>query len=776
VVVTALVVLQDLAFGDRLPSQHPDVLDFWLPNYCFLGRSLAAGHVPAWNPHVMAGLPFAADPQSGWMYAPPMLLFTLLSCATAMRWIIVLQPVLGGLGLYWFLRGEGLARSAATAGGVGLAGLLAGSRLALFLPFPSAFAWTALALAACSRMLRAERWSSRLAWGGATALAWGQLAAAHFAHGAAIGTLALVAFVAAKAWARRREGGGGAVMARAAALVPVMVLVNLAFFLPRLAYISSTSYGPGYTTLAPLEGLEAIGWPLALASPPGGYLGMTALGLTVAGFWAPRRRHLAVAFGTLGALGYVASLHPVATALEPVVRGVPLLDFYVHFPGRLGLALILVLPILGALGIQAWIEAPRESVGRRLPMVLPGALLWLAWPLAVGVVGAQLPFLVAGSLGAGAALALAAARPALAALLPAVLAAELVWSGLAGLPVSSLETTRLSPVDRLGPPSWLTPLLEPNVDSAAYLETDPIVRTLRSNEPVRYLTVPRSTERGPAYLVPQSARNWGLETNQRAMLFGIDDVQGYNPVQLARYWRFARSVTVSRIPYNVSLFERPQPSALDLLQVGFLIDEEGRPPEPGATPVASRGGSTLYRRAEVPPRAWTVTSWTVAGSAERALGLVTAEGFDASARAVLERDGEPPSPAPSSLPGGGMATASFVPLGPQAARVTIAAPSTAILVVSIPFHDGWHAELDGRAAPLIRADYVLQGLVIPPGRHTVELSYDDPWIGYGLLGSAVSTLALGALIVMLRRRESVAVRTPARRGVRKPTAPERVTG
>src|SRR5439155_8807228 len=106
IVVAVLLVLHLYAFSGLGSRQNPDVLPLWLPTYCFLGKSLAAGHIPAWNPYSMAGAPFAADPQSGWMYLPAMLLFSAMSCGAALRWFIVLQPLLAGLGLYGFARSE----------------------------------------------------------------------------------------------------------------------------------------------------------------------------------------------------------------------------------------------------------------------------------------------------------------------------------------------------------------------------------------------------------------------------------------------------------------------------------------------------------------------------------------------------------------------------------------------------------------------------------------------------------------------------------------------
>ena len=108
IVVMVLFAMRGLAFRNELTNQHPDILAFWLPHFCFLGQGLAHGHIPLWNPHQMAGMPYAADPQSGWLYLPAMALFSTLSCGTALRMFIVLQPLLAGLGLYWFLRKEQL--------------------------------------------------------------------------------------------------------------------------------------------------------------------------------------------------------------------------------------------------------------------------------------------------------------------------------------------------------------------------------------------------------------------------------------------------------------------------------------------------------------------------------------------------------------------------------------------------------------------------------------------------------------------------------------------
>src|SRR5262249_37084786 len=178
-----------------------------------LGRTLRSGHIPAYNPFSLAGAPLAADPQSGWMYLPAMVLFTVLPVTAAIRWFIVLQPILAGLGAYWFLRGEEVNRPASTAGGLVAALIMADSHMGLELPFAGALAWTLLALAAASRFVRCERWGPRLAWLAATALAWGRIAAAHLSHGLVTGTALLLAYIVFRLASRahdRRDCGGAA--------------------------------------------------------------------------------------------------------------------------------------------------------------------------------------------------------------------------------------------------------------------------------------------------------------------------------------------------------------------------------------------------------------------------------------------------------------------------------------------------------------------------------------------------------------------------------------
>jgi hypothetical protein len=760
IIGSVLLILHTIAFGGHLTFTQPDIPALWLPNYCYLGTSLVHGSIPTWNPYVMGGLPFAADPQSGWMYLIPTVLFSTMSCGAAIRWFVVIHPILAGLGIYWFLRAERISRPAATVGGLVLAAAVAGSRLVVDVPFPGALAWSALLLAATARCLHSDSWPARIGWAVLTALAWGQLAATHLSHGLVIGTVLLFSYVVMRTVVDVRSGRR-TVRDRAlllGLLVLALPLVNFAYFYPRLLYIPGTTMGYGYAGLQTLGGELAgrfVGPHLpgptsgprtivSFAFSPGTYLGATALAVAFAGWWSSRLRPLVITFTAAFLVFYLASLHGVAFTLAHIIRRLPFGDVYLQSPWRFRYGALFALAVLTGLGVEAWREP--ASLRRRMAMLAPGVFLWGVLPW-FDEPGAHLVLLVIGAAAAAGILTLVVRRPALAAIIPAVLAIELVANGLMGQALHAdvysrdpgVLGTRQPPFNALGPT---------RIDVASYLQPDAFVRDIQKGPGDRFLSLNPTS-----YLDYTEPGNWPYLTNQRSMLFGIEDAQGYNSIEPLRYWTYIRSVTPQDYAYNNAVILRPPPSALDLLQVGWEIAPEGMRPSPGFHPYAHEGPWTLYRGPNV-PRASFVSDWTVTDE-QSALHTVTQRGFQPEKSVVLEAS---PGISKTRVAGG---TTSYQWLSTQEARVDVDAPSAGIVLVRNTFDSNWHATVDGHPVTLLRADYFLQGIPVTAGQHTIVLTYQDPAIGRGLIGSGVVlVLLLGTAIVLYVRRRRPVVMLP----------------
>ena len=76
----------------------------------------------------------------------------------------------------------------------------------------------------------------------------------------------------------------------------------------------------------------------------------------------------------------------------------------------------------------------------------------------------------------------------------------------------------------------------------------------------------------------------------------------------------------------------------------------------------------------------------------------------------------------------------------------------AMLVVAQSYYHCWQAEVDGKRAPLWRANYAFQAVEVPPGWHEVRLAYVDRAFRYG---AAISIAGLGLCAAgLLRARRS----------------------
>lgn len=63
-----------------------------------------------------------------------------------------------------------------------------------------------------------------------------------------------------------------------------------------------------------------------------------------------------------------------------------------------------------------------------------------------------------------------------------------------------------------------------------------------------------------------------------------------------------------------------------------------------------------------------------------------------------------------------------------------------VLVIAIPYSEGWSAKIDGDQARLYRANTMYMGLVVPAGTHSIELRYKTPGSGAGICMTAAGIL------------------------------------
>ena len=102
---------------------YSDLLISHWPNAAFVRHSLAEwGQVPLWNPMILSGTPFAADPLSG-LYYPPNWLAVAISPNVAFNVLAWLHIAWGGLGTWKLSRALGVSSGPAIVAGLAFAGM-----------------------------------------------------------------------------------------------------------------------------------------------------------------------------------------------------------------------------------------------------------------------------------------------------------------------------------------------------------------------------------------------------------------------------------------------------------------------------------------------------------------------------------------------------------------------------------------------------------------------------------------------------------------------------
>ena len=458
------------------------------------------------------------------------------------------------------------------------------------------------------------------------------------------------------------------------------------------------------------------------------YLGLPAVVLVAAGLLgAPGRRRFVLAVLGLGALlvalGSHTPLYDGLTALVPPLR-------LLRYPVKAMILVGFAWAALSALGMEVWRSHPASKRHLRLALV-PLAVLGIASGVTAVLLLASphtfRPFLAFGD--APSATVAALLRPlgqalgtraalALMTLLLVWLAARRNWSPallagvLAVVAIGDLALVhpRPNPVAPPGLYGYRPDVLGAIGDPAtarvySYDYSDPGVAMRRLGRPYAHFDI---------------------------------DYRGLHSESLARMTHLAR------------LVEDQPGGLLRLLRVGAVTHVVG---------LHRVGGDDLEPLDEIPglfedpilllgvpdplPRAYAVGGTRTAAGID-AVGAILDPAFEPRDEVLLESG--PARVAPAGF------SSSVRIAGEAADRVRLEVElSTGGHVVLVDTYDpGWRASVDGRPAPLLRANVAFRAVAVPAGRHVVEMVYRPPLALAGLALSGLSFLLILALVVFRR--------------------------
>ncbi|RMF06474.1 MAG: hypothetical protein D6762_09330 [Candidatus Neomarinimicrobiota bacterium] len=223
-------------------------------------------------------------------------------------------------------------------------------------------------------------------------------------------------------------------------------------------------------------------------------------------------------------------------------------------------------------------------------------------------------------------------------------------------------------------------------------------------------------------------------TNRYAY-FGIPSVSGYRPVKLRLYQDLLDAQGLSSFP------------VLDMLNVKYLISNK-TVQHPRFRTVFTDGQTILENRG-VLPKAWFVSSVRSVETSGDALDRIVNQTFAPDSLAVVEDR-------PQLAGRYSVGTVILQRYEPNAIELATDNPGDGFLVLSEVYYPlGWRAMLDDRPIDIVKTNFLLRGFRIPAGKHTLNLSYRDPYRSItGPLSRAVFGLVfLGWVVLLWRERK-----------------------
>jgi hypothetical protein len=699
----------------------------------FVEHFRALGRLPLWNPYLFGGVP-TIEAGSGDILYPASVLHLLLPMPSALAWKLILHVYLAGVFMYLAARAFGVSRWVA---------LFAGSTYLLSANLVS-LVWggqdgkmyvTALFPAALWLLLTAldRRSWLRFLWLGAVA---GLMVVAH-PQLAYYAYIALLAYALGSLLTRRQEGGAllatGLAGGMLAALTAIGVAAITLFPMYRYLREDSPRAGPGrgfeYSASWSLHAEEALSlfipdfsgtdaqaetyWgknPFKHNSEYGGAL-VLVLGIAaLAGLKGDRRRWGLGAMAAIALLYALGAGTPVFRLLYSTLPG--LKNF--RAPSLATFVAIASLTLLATLLLDRALSGADPPSRRALSTgLLAGSVAALV--IAVLALGGGVGLYANWTSIFGAAEGGQRAQ-AFAANLPRIAGGAIIVALICGLAWGTVllwNRGKLRAVHVVMVLTSLTTLDLFRVDNRYiqvvryddFFPPDPGIEALRSRlvPGERVLTV------------------GGVYPEGFLATYGIPEVFGYHGNQLRWYNALTRfevrqaARTSSELEqYWLSLLTS---GALRALAARYVL-LPGQVELPGYRLLGADQRVAVYINDGAVPAAAVVPQVQVEPDSARRVALLWSPTFDPSKTAVVEQPVLPIGQA------GGTGTAVIEGNGDDTLSVRVRSSGPALLTISRTYHPSWQAEIDGVAAPVIRANHALMAVPLgQSGEHRVVLRY-----------------------------------------------------
>ncbi len=236
---------------------------------------------------------------------------------------------------------------------------------------------------------------------------------------------------------------------------------------------------------------------------------------------------------------------------------------------------------------------------------------------------------------------------------------------------------------------------------------------------------------------------------ESVIYYHMPTVEGYDPLFIKRYGQLTASLSDGKIKDSErSVVKFPREGkfiwqGLNFLGVKYVVHKFSDGRNSWTLPfwekplqfkeIFNDGKYEIYENLDVLPRTSLIGSAEILSDDQKIMDFMLNSNQDLTKKIVLEKPNQ-------SFSDGSIGSASILKYDPNRVEILVNATGSGYLMLTDSFYPGWKASVNGKPAEILRADYSFRALPVIKGKYVVKMFYEPEsfWTGVylSLLGIA----------------------------------------
>ncbi len=232
------------------------------------------------------------------------------------------------------------------------------------------------------------------------------------------------------------------------------------------------------------------------------------------------------------------------------------------------------------------------------------------------------------------------------------------------------------------------------------------------------------------------------------LLYGLDGVEGYDPVLPSRYSAFFKSFQTFYDKDPAMVFAGAEGNfsyrVADLLNVKYFLTRKNVNLQSKFPVVYEDSNHKVYKNSNYYLRAFIVHNYKVLKTDTEILAEMNSKDAHFDQTVILESE---PAQEPPKKFTAGKDSVRINLYSPHEIEMAVELKKSGFIILSDNYYPGWKVRLDGKQEPILKANYSFRAVAVPSGQHLIKFWYDPLSFKLGLLISFLS-ISIFSLIIL----------------------------